>query len=55
MAAVEFGVARGAFLVALEHASAQIETALGIAISVYGFDSGKGNPKPVDYRDLRYI
>jgi hypothetical protein len=55
IAAIEFGVARGAGLVALERICAEISVALDMSISVFGFDSGKGNPKPVDYRDLPYL
>ena len=55
MSAIEFGVARGAGLVALERVCADVSAALGISITVYGFDSGHGNPKPADYRDLPYI
>ncbi len=40
---------------ALERICAEIGAELGVTISVFGFDSGRGNPKPVDYRDLPYI
>jgi hypothetical protein len=53
--AVEFGVAGGRGLVALENASAQIERELGVGIDVVGFDSGGGMPAPIDYRDLPHI
>ena len=49
---VEFGVAGGNGLVALERIAAKIEALCGIGIDVYGFDTGAGLPKPVDYRDL---
>jgi hypothetical protein len=55
IAAIEFGVAYGTGLVALEHVCAEIAAELDMSITVYGFDSGNGNPKPVDYRDLPYI
>jgi hypothetical protein len=53
--AIEFGVARGAGLLALEKICAEIGAALDIRIAVVGFDSGQGNPKPIDYRDLPHI
>lgn len=49
---IEFGVAGGNGLLALEQAAEIIETFFDVAIDVYGFDSGVGLPKPVDYRDL---
>lgn len=52
---VEFGVAGGRGLLALEEASIQIEQALGVQIDVVGFDTGAGMPEPVDYRDLPHI
>jgi hypothetical protein len=53
--AIEFGVAGGTGLLALEALALEIGRALGIAIEVVGFDSGKGMPPPVDYRDLPHI
>jgi hypothetical protein len=52
---VEFGVARGDGLLALEQISAEVAAEVGVEINVIGFDSGKGQPKPVDYRDLPYL
>lgn len=52
IAALEFGVARGDGLVALEHICAEVGTALDMSIGVFGFDSGRGQPKPIDYRDM---
>jgi hypothetical protein len=49
---IEFGVAGGNGLVSLEHTAVRVEEALDIGIDVYGFDTGKGLPKPRDYRDL---
>jgi hypothetical protein len=49
---IEFGVAGGDGLIALEQVSAQAEAASGVAIDVYGFDTGTGLTKPLDYRDL---
>jgi len=53
--AIEFGVAGGRGLLALEKASAEIASALGVTIDVVGFDSGEGMPSPTDYRDLPHI
>ena len=49
---IEFGVAGGNGLVALERIALSLEHAYGIAIDVYGFDTGRGLPSPTDYRDL---
>lgn len=49
---LEFGVAGGNGLLALEQAAADAEVLSGVRIEVYGFDTGKGLPKPKDYRDL---
>ncbi len=48
---IEFGVAGGRGLLALEKASVFAEEAFGVSIDVYGFDSGRGLPKPTDFRD----
>jgi len=48
---VEFGVAGGNGLVALERIAERVEQTLGVGIDVYGFDTGGGLPKPLDYRD----
>lgn len=55
ISALEFGVAGGRGLIALERAAAEIAQATGVGIDVYGFDSGEGMPAPVDYRDLPHI
>ena len=52
---MEFGVAGGRGLIALEQASSAIEREVGIGIDVVGFDSGSGMPAPVDHRDLPHI
>lgn len=49
---IEFGVAGGNGLVSLEKIAQKIGTLYGIEIDTYGFDTGQGLPKPVDYRDL---
>jgi hypothetical protein len=48
---IEFGVAGGAGLLALERIAARLEEMVGIRIDVHGFDTGVGLPKPQDYRD----
>jgi hypothetical protein len=48
---IEFGVAGGRGLLALEKASVYAEEAFGVGIDVYGFDTGRGLPKPTDFRD----
>src|SRR4051812_24481223 len=49
---IEFGVAGGNGLVALESCARQAAELSGVAIDTYGFDTGTGLPKPEDYRDL---
>jgi hypothetical protein len=51
---VEFGVAGGAGLLALEHHADHVEKLFPVQIEIYGFDTGKGLPKPLDYRDLPF-
>jgi hypothetical protein len=52
---IEFGVAGGVSLLALECIAAHVEELLKIGIEVYGFDTGTGLPKPQDYRDCPNI
>jgi hypothetical protein len=55
---IEFGVAGGSGLVALQDYAAAVEKESGIQISVWGFDTGKGLSEPSgDYRDHpdRYV
>ena len=52
---IEFGVAEGAGLIVLEKISKEVEKIYNIIIDVYGFDTGKGLPRPIDYRDLPQI
>jgi hypothetical protein len=52
---VEFGVAGGNGLVAMERIAVKIGAHYGLNIDVYGFDSGTGMPEPLDYRDLPYV
>jgi|APTNR8051073442_1049403.scaffolds.fasta_scaffold04453_3 hypothetical protein len=49
---VEFGVAGGNGLMALDRLAPLVHEALGVAVDVYGFDTGSGLPPPTDYRDL---
>lgn len=50
--AIEFGVAAGTGLLLLEKHAAAVERETGVSIEVYGFDIGKGMPKPCgDHRD----
>ena len=52
---IEFGVAGGNGLIALEFHAAEIGRLFGIEIFVYGFDTGKGLPEyKTDYRDMPY-
>ena len=51
---LEFGVAGGAGLVAMERAAVAAESALGVGIDVYGFDTGTGLPPPLDLRDAPF-
>lgn len=55
ISALEFGVAGGNGLVALEMHARQIERITGVKIEVYGFDTGEGLPPIQDYRDLPYL
>lgn len=52
---IEFGVAGGNGLVAMENVAEWVEKQLGLGIEVYGFDTGRGLPKPTDYRDMPNI
>lgn len=52
--AIEFGVAGGNGLVAMEEAAAEIERSIGVSFAIVGFDLAIGLPPPVDYRDLPY-
>lgn len=52
ISAIEFGVAGGNGLVALEQAADLVEEKIGVKVDVFGFDTGAGLPPPKDYRDL---
>ena len=53
--AIEFGVAGGRGLLALEELGMAIGRHVGVEIDVVGFDSGEGMPQPTDYRDLPHV
>ena len=50
--AIEFGVAGGNGLLALERAASAAAELLGVEAEVFGFDTGTGMPAPVDHRDV---
>lgn len=52
---IEFGVAGGAGLLALQRIAEAVEAYLNIQIHVCGFDTGAGMPPPSDYRDLPHV
>jgi hypothetical protein len=52
---LEFGVAGGNGLLAMEQHGRQVQELTGIEIQVYGFDTGKGLTPPQDYRDMPYV
>jgi len=52
---IEFGVAEGKGLIHLGIYAREIQRLFGIAIDVFGFDSGHGLFKPNDYRDCPHI
>jgi hypothetical protein len=54
ISAIEFGVAGGNGLLALEDHARRVTRETGVEIDVYGFDSGAGLPPPDDYRDMPY-
>jgi hypothetical protein len=55
ISSIEFGVAGGAGLVAMERHAEAIHAETGVEIVVFGFDTGKGMPPPRDYRDMPYL
>jgi len=52
---IEFGVAGGRGLLALERIADAVQHYLNVQVSVCGFDTGRGMPAPIDYRDLPYV
>jgi hypothetical protein len=55
IAALEFGVAGGNGLVALEQHAEYVQRETGVEVAVYGFDTGQGMPQPQDMRDMPYL
>jgi hypothetical protein len=55
IAALEFGVAGGNGLIALERAGAVATDLLGVEVEIFGFDTGTGMPEPVDHRDVPWV
>jgi hypothetical protein len=53
--AIEFGVAGGNGLLALEMHAEYVARATGVQVRIYGFDTGTGMPPPSDFRDLPYL
>jgi hypothetical protein len=53
--AIEFGVAGGNGLIALEKHAITIEEFTGIEIQIIGLDTGTGMPPPKDFRDVPYL
>jgi hypothetical protein len=51
---LEFGVAGGNGLIAMEIAAMAAESELGVGVDVYGFDTGQGLPRPRDFRDAPF-
>ena len=51
---IEFGVAGGRGLIALEEIARLASQEYGVRVDVYGFDRGVGLPKSSDLRDLPY-
>lgn len=54
ISAIEFGVAGGNGLLALEDHARLVNRETGVEIDIYGFDNGAGLPPPADYRDMPY-
>jgi hypothetical protein len=52
---IEFGVAAGAGLLAMERIAADVHRETGVEFRIFGFDMGDGLPAPRDYRDLPYV
>jgi hypothetical protein len=52
---IEFGVAGGNGLLAMERLADKIGSDVGVKIAVHGFDTGTGMPPPRDHRDLPHV
>lgn len=55
ISALEFGVAGGEGLLALERHAELARKDTGVEVATYGFDTGAGLPPPQDFRDLPYL
>ena len=55
IAALEFGVAGGNGLLAMERAAATATELSGTEIEIFGFDTGSGMPPPADHRDAPWL
>jgi hypothetical protein len=55
ISAIEFGVAGGNGLVALERAAAAATELSGTEVEIFGFDTGAGMPPPADPRDAPWL
>jgi hypothetical protein len=55
ISAIEFGVAAGNGLLALERHAEVVTKETGVEVATYGFDTGVGLPPPRDYRDMPYL
>jgi hypothetical protein len=55
IAALEFGVAGGNGLLAMERAAALVTEMSGTEVEIYGFDTGSGMPAPTDPRDAPFL
>lgn len=52
---IEFGVAGGTGLLAMESAAEIVAAEFSVQVDVYGFDTGRGLPPPTDIRDLPHL
>jgi hypothetical protein len=55
VALLEFGVAGGSGLLALQEIAAEVSRRIGVRAHVYGFDTGSGLPEVRDPRDLPQV
>lgn len=55
ISAIEFGVAGGNGLLALERHAEIVRRETGVDTAIFGFDTGTGMPPPQDHRDLPYM
>jgi hypothetical protein len=49
--AVEFGVAAGTGLLNMARIASRVTEITGVQFNIVGFDTGRGMPSPIDYRD----